>query len=89
LIGQPFVGSSGNGVYLAFSPDGSILASGNDSGTIRLFNVADPAHPTLIGQPLTGGSGSLVSLAFSPDGHTLASGSSTGPDGTIQFWALR
>ena len=67
---------------MAFSPDGHTLASGDDDGTVRLWDVADPAHPRPLGQPLTGG-GAVNSVAFSPDGHTLASGS---VDGTIRLW---
>ena len=70
---------------VAFSRDGRTLASGNADGTVRLWNVADPAHPRPLGQPLTGGSSPNVdfAVAFSPDGHILASGNL---DGTVRLW---
>jgi WD40 repeat protein len=55
------------------------------TGTIRLWNVADPAHPQLLGHPLTGSTGPVNSLAFTSKGYTLAEGSS---DGTIRLWNL-
>ena len=59
---------------VAFSPDGQTLASGDSGGTVRLWDVTDPAHPRPLGQPLTGTGAAVNSVAFSPDGHTLASG---------------
>ena len=69
---------------MAFSPDGHTLASGDIDGAVRLWDVADPAHPRPLGQPLTSsGTGAVCSVAFSPDGHTLASGND---DGTVRLW---
>ena len=87
----PVAASAGFVNSVAFSPDGHTLASGDSDGTTQLWDVAQPAQPSLLGQPLTsapgagqaGGPDSVVSVAFSPDGHTLASGDS---DGTIQLW---
>jgi WD40 repeat protein len=59
---------------LALSPDGKTLASGNNSGTIRLW---DPASSKEIGQ-LAAKNG-VISLAFSPDAKFLAAGTWFGP----------
>lgn len=60
-----------------------MLADGGDDATIRLWDIADLAHPQPIGQPLTAASRSFYSVAFSPNGQTLASGSI---DGAIWLW---
>jgi WD40 repeat protein len=72
----------GSGSFLsgAFSADASTLVTGNEDGTVRLWDV--PAHKPL-GRPLLGHSGGVASLALSADGRTLASG---GKDGTLRLW---
>ena len=64
---------------LAFSSEGSLLASAGEDGTIRLWDVETGAHL----RTLTGHLRFVYCVAFSPDGKILASG---GEDKTIQFW---
>ena len=64
---------------LAFSSDGTRLASGSKDTTVRLWGTTSDNEPTVL-QKHTGWPNVL---AFSPDGKTLASGST---DKTVQLW---
>jgi WD40 repeat protein len=63
---------------VAFSPDGSRIASGIDT-TVRVWNAASGERVAT----LEGHSGEVSSVAFSPDGSRIASGSE---DKTVRIW---
>ena len=66
---------------VAFAPNGGTLASGDDSGTIRLWNV-DTGE---LLKTIETESDTIDSVVYSPDGKTLVSTGNNGDDG-IRFW---
>ena len=68
------------GRSVAFSPDGTLLATGLYDGTIELWSTTSWRS---VMPALEGHSKRVTALAFAPGGRTLLSG---GADGTVQLW---
>jgi WD40 repeat protein len=69
---------------VAYSRDGRTLAAGSYGGTVWLWKLASPAHPTRLGRLPAGPMGEVSSVAFSPDGRILAAGYSN----EVLLWNL-
>jgi WD40 repeat protein len=64
---------------VAISPDGMILAAGDQKGTLRIWKLADQAEVV----SFTAHDGRLTQLAFSPDSKTIAT---TSYAGEVRLW---
>jgi hypothetical protein len=64
---------------VAWSPNGSRIASGSNDNTVQVWSAADGSTP----YTYQGHIGSVDAVAWSPDGSRIASGSD---DSTVQMW---
>ena len=83
-------GHSTQVLSVAISPDGNILASSSQNGTIKLWSLEsgkiEVGFRSVPSRTLSGSSGAVQSIAFSPDGQILVSGDR---DGSINFWEVK
>ncbi len=73
-------GHAGAVQSVAFSPDGTTLASGASDNTIKLWDIATETNVATLE-----GHAGVSSIAYSPDGTTLASGAW---DTTVKLWDI-
>ncbi|MEL7034737.1 MAG: NB-ARC domain-containing protein [Cyanobacteria bacterium J06592_8] len=78
-----FTQSFGIILSVAFSPDGTQLATGNSNGEIDFYHLAEmqQSHLTCCGHL-----GRIICVRWSPDGKILASG---GVDQSVKFWDVQ
>jgi WD40 repeat protein len=70
---------------LALNANGSVLASGDFHGCVRIWQMPGHIGPTILQAPVTPHSRltRITALAFSPDGEILTTASA---DGTLRLW---
>lgn len=79
---EPFLtltGHDGPVIVVEYSPDGSLIASGSEDATVRIWDSSDGS----LVHELSGHMEIVNDLSFSPDGTILASASN---DGSVRFW---
>ncbi|MFG2236042.1 NB-ARC domain-containing protein [Streptomyces sp. NPDC048723] len=79
---RTLVGHEGVPYAVAIAPDGTWLATGDEHGEVRLWDVRS-GHCTAV---LTGHRGPVEALAVAPDGTWLASGG--GADRDVRLWEV-
>jgi WD40 repeat protein len=79
LASRVLTGHQGSVLGVAFSPDGSRLASISQDQTVQLWEAATGREIAIA----RGHGGSVDVLGYSPDGRRLATG---GNDGTVRLW---
>ena len=80
-VERMFLGHKDQVVWMRFSPDQKMIATGSWDDTVRLWEAATGKELAV----LTGHKAGVMNGIFSPDGRTLVTGSD---DRTVRFWNI-
>jgi WD40 repeat protein len=82
---QTSTGNAPRLMYIVSNPHNRVVASSQDDGTIRLWDLREPLVPGTLppNRVYRGHQGMATALAFSPNGRLLAS---TGSDRVVKIW---
>jgi WD40 repeat protein/class 3 adenylate cyclase/energy-coupling factor transporter ATP-binding protein EcfA2/predicted Ser/Thr protein kinase len=81
-VGRPIAPGGGSVLSLAFSRDGTLLATGSYRGRLDLWDVGTQAHR---GKPMRVADDGFASVAFDPRGRIVAAGGAIGP---VRVWRV-
>jgi WD40 repeat protein len=83
-VGDSIVTGAAATWAVAWSPAGSVIATGNGDGTMRLF---DSVSGDPIGDPIVTGDAATSAVAWSPDGTIIATGNRDGTMRLLASWS--
>lgn len=83
-LGAPLHGASPLVEQMAFNPRATLLAAGDDQGSVHVWDVTNRASPKAL-PTLTGPGSMVLDVAFSPNGKLLAAASA---DKTVWLWDI-
>ena len=81
-VGRAIAPGGGSVLLVAFSPDGTLLATGSYGGRLDLWDVATQARH---GKPMRVADDGFPSVAFDPSGQLVAGGGAIGP---VRVWRV-
>ncbi len=70
-------------ISLAWSPDGELLVTGQQDGSVRVWDIRNREEATVLLQPTDFTIGEVQHVAWAPDGQHIAASSE---DGQIRVW---
>lgn len=82
-VGKPLRGHTGKLHRVAFSPDGTLVATASEDATVGIWSVA---RGELVGAPLKGHEEGVLSVQFSNDGARIVTSSA---DRTARIWDVK